>query len=117
MPTVTKECVICKTPFEANRSDAEVCSAACRQKNWRLKKDAALAAANPTPEEKEELNEAEFSRLTSEIDRLNTENQQLRDQIEAIKDQMPAPTQPAFKNDVERMIWESTVNQLKKNKK
>lgn len=117
MPTITKECVICKTSFEANRSDAEVCSAACRQKNWRLKKDAALAASNPAPEVKEEINEAEFNRLYVEIDRLNSENQQLRSQIEAIRDQMPAPTQPAFKNDVERMIWESTVNQLKKNKK
>jgi hypothetical protein len=32
-----KNCVICNTPFEAKRADAEVCSSACRQKNWRKK--------------------------------------------------------------------------------
>jgi hypothetical protein len=32
-----KKCVICNSEFEAKRADAEVCSAACRQKNWRLK--------------------------------------------------------------------------------
>jgi len=36
-----KNCVICNAEFEAQRADAEVCSAACRQKNWRRKKDAA----------------------------------------------------------------------------
>lgn len=34
-----KNCVICNAEFEASRADAEVCSAACRQKNWRKKKD------------------------------------------------------------------------------
>lgn len=34
-----KKCVICNSEFEAKREDAEVCSAACRQKNWRKKKD------------------------------------------------------------------------------
>lgn len=34
-----KECVICKKEFEAQRSDAEACSSACRQKHWRNKKD------------------------------------------------------------------------------
>lgn len=34
-----KNCVICNVEFEAQRTDAEVCSAACRQKNWRKKKD------------------------------------------------------------------------------
>lgn len=32
-----KNCVICNAEFEAQRADAEVCSAACRQKNWRKK--------------------------------------------------------------------------------
>jgi recombination protein RecA len=36
---MTKKCVICNSEFEAQRADAEVCSAACRQKNWRKKKD------------------------------------------------------------------------------
>lgn len=37
---MVKKCVICNSDFEAQRADAEVCSAACRQKNWRKKKDA-----------------------------------------------------------------------------
>ena len=37
---MTKKCVICNNDFEAQRADAEVCSPACRQKNWRRKKDA-----------------------------------------------------------------------------
>lgn len=36
---MTKKCVICNTEFEAKREDAEVCSAACRQKNWRKKQE------------------------------------------------------------------------------
>lgn len=34
-----KNCVICNAEFDAQRADAEVCSAACRQKNWRKKKE------------------------------------------------------------------------------
>ena len=33
-----KTCVICGVIFTANRSDAEVCSQKCRQKNWRRRK-------------------------------------------------------------------------------
>ena len=36
---MNKKCIICGSDFEAKRADAEVCSAACRQKNWRNKKD------------------------------------------------------------------------------
>lgn len=34
-----KKCVICGNEFDAKRVDAEVCSPACRQKNWRLKNE------------------------------------------------------------------------------
>lgn len=34
-----KTCVICNNEFEAKRADAEVCSPACRQKNWRKKSE------------------------------------------------------------------------------
>lgn len=33
-----KACVICGVIFSASRSDAEVCSQKCRQKNWRRRK-------------------------------------------------------------------------------
>jgi len=48
-----KNCVICNAEFEAQRADAEVCSAACRQKNWRKKQEQQSAAPSiaPLPEE------------------------------------------------------------------
>ena len=46
-----KNCVICNAEFEAQRADAEVCSAACRQKNWRKKKEAQNVQPSIAPQE------------------------------------------------------------------
>ena len=44
-----KICVVCNTEFEAKRSDAEVCSPACRLKNWRKKQDISVEHSTITP--------------------------------------------------------------------
>jgi recombination protein RecA len=54
---MTKKCVICNSEFEAKREDAEVCSAACRQKNWRKKKEAGEITQIPVVAPKEEIEE------------------------------------------------------------
>lgn len=101
MVSVTKECVICKKPFEAKRSDAEVCSQACRQKNWRLKKEQIAVAANPTEDQKDEINDAEIGRLTAE-------NETLKQQIETLK---KAPSMPACSSEILSVLkeWQATL--------
>ena len=117
MGSVTKTCVICKEPFEAKRSDAEVCSPACRQKHWRNKKEKATKSNTPNPDTAYELSQREVASLTDEIDVLKKENISLKEQIAILAESKKEDTPPTFANDVERMVYESTVNQLKKNKK
>src|SRR5690606_24417126 len=56
MSNLMKRCVICNTEFESKRTDAEVCSASCRQKNWRRKKEAG-ETTQETPQEPEKIEE------------------------------------------------------------
>lgn len=46
---VTRDCDICQAPFEASRSDARYCSAACRKAAWRGLPKAKQPAALPGP--------------------------------------------------------------------
>jgi hypothetical protein len=67
---IIKQCVICNVEFKAKRSDAEVCSAKCRQKNWRRKIEAIKPA---DPETIIELLEAENKRLIEQNEQLKAE--------------------------------------------
>lgn len=69
---MTKKCVICDVEFNAKRSDAEVCSAKCRQANWRRKIEATR------PESPEVIIEG----LEAQIKKMEAENQTLKIEIQ-----------------------------------
>jgi hypothetical protein len=82
MSNLKKNCVICNVEFSPKRNDAKVCSAKCRQKNWRRKKE---FNACPPPEEIQHLIE-KIKWLEAENAGLITTNTNLSVEVDKLKE-------------------------------